>query len=88
MARFLSAVVALLAVSGCAQPTAAEDECEAFASRTNATDFVNPRTGRLDRDPTTNEIIDPETGGVALSRSQEECLRREAQKAIDRYGRP
>jgi hypothetical protein len=74
-----------LASAGCGGQTAAERQCEDFASRTHVPDYVNQRNGRLDRDSTTNEILDPETGRVAITRSQEECIRREAQKAIDRY---
>ena len=78
-------LVVLMFTAGCGGPTAAERRCEDFADRTDVTDFVNQRTGRLDRDPTTNEILDPETGEVVLSRSQEECILHTAQEAIDRY---
>jgi len=82
--RLILPALALIS-TGCGGPSAAERQCEDFARRTHATDFVNQRTGRLDRDPTTNEILDPETGEVALTRSQEACVAREAQRAIDRY---
>jgi hypothetical protein len=82
---WLSLPALTLISTGCGGPTDAERRCEDLARRTDVTDYVNQRTGRLDRDPTTNEILDPESGRIVLTRSQEECIRREAQKAIDRY---
>lgn len=66
-------------------PAPAQGWCEEFYARFNISDLVDPRTGRVERDPTTNEIVDPNTGRIQLTRREEECVRRESQKAVDRY---
>lgn len=84
-------IIAMLAIVGCGRQSAddadqrASDWCSEFYARFDASQYVNQRTGRLDRDPTTNEIIDPESGRTAVTRREEECVHREAQKAIDRF---
>lgn len=83
--------VTLLALASCGQETTAGssttalDWCEEFYAGFDASELVDPRTGRVERDPTTNEILDPGTGRVGLTRREEDCVRREAQKAIDAY---
>lgn len=86
------APLAALVLAGCGQPMAAEGSsrtserwCEEFYARFNVSDLVSQKTGRVERDPTTNEILDPETGEIALTRREEECVRRQAEKAIDAY---
>lgn len=75
-----------LALLGCESRQAAYDrQCEEYAARTDIRHYVDQRTGRLDRDPNTNEIVDPDTGGVVVTASQERCLIRGYQKTVDRY---
>lgn len=87
------ALLALILL-GCDRPTVngqpvavgrTEQSCEDYAAATQLTDYVNPNTGKLDRDPQTGEIVEPATGRVALTKAQEDCVKREAQKAIDAY---
>lgn len=40
---------------------AAGSGCRAFYARFNASDYVNQRTGRIERDPAANQVIDPES---------------------------
>ena len=72
-----------LALASCG-PTAEERECAAFAASTDISDYVNPDTGRLERDERGN-VLDPRTGRITLTRAQVDCIVREARKAIDRF---
>lgn len=79
------APVLALALIGCDTQEAEYDRwCTEFAARTNILDFVNQDTGYLERRPDTNEIVYPGTARVVITRSEERCILREAQKAIDR----
>jgi len=73
----------VLALVGCG-PNAEEQQCASFAASTNISDYVNPDTGRLERNGR-GDVIDARTGRVSLTRSQVECITREAEKAIGRY---
>jgi hypothetical protein len=82
------APILALALVGCGNgPTRAQNDrwCEEFYARFDISDYVDQRTGRINRDPTTNEVTDPETGRIALTRREEQCVQRQAQRAIDRY---
>jgi hypothetical protein len=85
MRRKRAALLALALVA-CGN-TNADDErwCRELYARTNLSNFVNPKTGKLMRDPKTNEVLNPQTYRVALTRKEEACITREAQKAIDAY---
>jgi hypothetical protein len=63
-------MMACLALASCAKPNAPVDDC----GGKSALDYVDQKTGRLDRDPETNEIVDPRTGHVAISAAEEACI--------------
>ncbi len=69
------------------QPRArtADSWCQDYYATVNLSDYVDQRTGRLSRDPRTDEIYYPGTNRVAVTREQAACIRREAQRAIDAY---
>lgn len=80
------AILALLVLAACRDQRAEYDrQCVDKADRFRASDYVNQDTGRLDRDPTTNEILDPYTHRVAVTRSEERCIERGLQLIIGRY---
>lgn len=80
------APILALALLGCDTRQAKYDRwCEDYAARTSVRDYVDQRSGRIERDPTTNEIVDPDTGEVAITSAQERCIARELQKTIDAY---
>lgn len=62
-----------------------ESRCPEIAARTNVADLINPKTGRLDRDVRTGEILDPNTGQVAVTNAEEDCIRLKAEQAITNY---
>lgn len=75
-----------LTLFACSDGEAREDRrCDQMAARFHASEYVNPTTGRIDRDPTTNEIVDPDTGRIAVTKSEEQCIRRGLERTIDSY---
>ena len=80
------AILAVLALAGCHDQQAEYDRrCEQLARNFRTSDYVDQDTGRIVRDPTTNEILDPETYRVAVTAAEERCIRRGLQRTIDRY---
>lgn len=89
--------MAALVLAGCGPTQAAhnssaadaKDWCENFSADFDRnggfSDLINQATGRLDRNGPRGEITYPGSSRVALTRTEEECIRDEAQKAIDRY---
>lgn len=86
MRRGWTILLSALALAGCHDQQAEYDQaCMRKASNFRARDYVNQNTGRIDRDPTTNEIIDPETYEIAVTRSEERCIQRGLELIIGRY---
>lgn len=72
-----------LALAACG-PNAEQRECRAFAAATNISDYVDASTGRILRDESGN-VLDPNTGRVALTRWQVDCIVDEDRRVLERF---
>jgi len=82
---FIPVVAAIALIVAIAARGQRSDWCPAFAASVQLSDYVDQHTGRLNLDPASGQLYSPDGSRVIFTRREVDCIRRQAQGAVDAY---